>query len=146
MYVKSITFVFYNLVISQKSAFLLFNIILHTSYISILLMACYNIFISFQSIIHDPGRGAPLAIVHFRDPYRYKKRKEIFIACEGMYTGQFIYCGKRGMTFILLKYFNAIVIPFISTTMFLLTFFFVFKFNPAQVFRNKFLPLSTSLP
>merc|ERR1712008_390179 len=25
-----------------------------------------------KDIIHDPGRGAPLAIVHFRDPYKYK--------------------------------------------------------------------------
>ena len=31
----------------------------------------------------------------FRDPYRYKIRKELFIAAEGMYTGQFIYCGKK---------------------------------------------------
>merc|ERR1711862_452021 len=28
-------------------------------------------------------------------PYRYKTRKELFIATEGMYTGQFIYCGKK---------------------------------------------------
>ena len=49
-----------------------------------------------KEIIHDPGRGAPLAIVSFRDPYRYKLRKEIFIATEGMYTGQFVYCGKKG--------------------------------------------------
>merc|ERR1712110_70567 len=48
-----------------------------------------------KDIIHDPGRGAPLAVVHFRDPYRYKKRKELFIATEGMHTGQFIYCGKK---------------------------------------------------
>merc|ERR1711963_885868 len=41
-----------------------------------------------KDIIHDPGRGAPLAVVHFRDPYRYKIRKELFIAAEGMYTGQ----------------------------------------------------------
>lgn len=27
-----------------------------------------------KDIIHDPGRGAPLAVVHFRDPYRYKVR------------------------------------------------------------------------
>merc|ERR1712137_235078 len=47
-----------------------------------------------KEIIHDPGRGAPLAVVHFRDPYRYKTRKENFLAVEGMYTGQFIYCGK----------------------------------------------------
>jgi len=48
-----------------------------------------------KEIIHDPGRGAPLAKVHFRDPYRYKHRKELFLACEGMYTGQFVYCGKN---------------------------------------------------
>jgi len=48
-----------------------------------------------KDIIHDPGRGAPLAIAHFRDPYRYKIKKELFIASEGMYTGQFIYCGRK---------------------------------------------------
>ena len=51
-----------------------------------------------QDIIHDPGRGAPLAVVAFRDPYRYKTRKELFIAAEGMHTGQFVYCGKKGMS------------------------------------------------
>merc|ERR1712107_58985 len=45
--------------------------------------------------IHDPGRGAPLAVVHFRDPYHYKIKKELFVACEGMYTGQSVYCGKK---------------------------------------------------
>ncbi|XP_065199408.1 large ribosomal subunit protein uL2-like [Sycon ciliatum] len=48
-----------------------------------------------KDIIHDPGRGAPLAVVTFRDPYRYKLRHENFIATEGMYTGQFVYCGKK---------------------------------------------------
>merc|ERR1712026_538990 len=48
-----------------------------------------------RDIIHDPGRGAPLAVVHFRDPYRYKIKKELFVAAEGMYTGQFVYCGKK---------------------------------------------------
>jgi large subunit ribosomal protein L8e len=48
-----------------------------------------------KEIIHDVGRGAPLAIVHFRDPYKYKTKKEIFVAAEGMYSGQFIYCGKK---------------------------------------------------
>jgi len=46
-----------------------------------------------KEIVHDPGRGAPLARVVFRDPYRYKRRKELFIAAEGMYTGQYIYAG-----------------------------------------------------
>ncbi|XP_028406899.1 60S ribosomal protein L8-like [Dendronephthya gigantea] len=48
-----------------------------------------------KDIIHDPGRGAPLAVVVFRDPYRYQLRKELFVATEGMYTGQFVYCGKK---------------------------------------------------
>ncbi|RVW37300.1 60S ribosomal protein L8 [Vitis vinifera] len=46
-------------------------------------------------IIHDPGRGAPLARVTFRHPFRYKHQKELFVAAEGMYTGQFVYCGKK---------------------------------------------------
>lgn len=29
-----------------------------------------------KDIIHDPGRGAPLARVTFRDPYRYKLHHE----------------------------------------------------------------------
>lgn len=36
-------------------------------------------------------------MVHFRDPYKFKTRKELFIAPEGMYTGQFLYCGKKGI-------------------------------------------------
>jgi large subunit ribosomal protein L8e len=48
-----------------------------------------------KDIIHDPGRGAPLARVVFRDPYRYKLRSETFIATEGLHTGAFIYCGKK---------------------------------------------------
>jgi len=48
-----------------------------------------------KEIIHDPGRGAPLARVHFRDPYHYKTRVETFIATEGLSTGSFIYCGKK---------------------------------------------------
>ncbi|KAL7821554.1 translation protein SH3-like domain-containing protein [Trichoderma aethiopicum] len=48
-----------------------------------------------KDIIHDPGRGAPLAKVQFRHPYKYKQVTETFIANEGMYTGQFIYAGKR---------------------------------------------------
>lgn len=48
-----------------------------------------------KEIIHDPGRGAPLAKVVFRDPYRYHLCKEYFIAAEGMYSGQHIFCGKK---------------------------------------------------
>jgi large subunit ribosomal protein L8e len=49
-----------------------------------------------KDIVHDSGRGAPLAKVVFRDTYRYKQRTEYFVAVEGMYTGQFIYAGTKG--------------------------------------------------
>jgi len=48
-----------------------------------------------KDIVHDPGRGAPLAKVIFRDPYKYKLKVEYFVANEGMYTGQFVYVGKK---------------------------------------------------
>jgi len=48
-----------------------------------------------KEIIHDPGRGAPLAVVAFRDRYKYGLKKELFVAAEGLYTGQYIYCGKK---------------------------------------------------
>jgi large subunit ribosomal protein L8e len=52
-----------------------------------------------KEIIHDPGRGAPLARVVFRHPQKYRHQKELFVAAEGMYSGQFIYCGvKAGLT------------------------------------------------
>jgi len=48
-----------------------------------------------REIIHDPGRGAPLAVVAFRDRYKYGLKKELMVAAEGLYTGQYIYCGKK---------------------------------------------------
>ena len=48
-----------------------------------------------KEIIHDPGRGVPPAKVNFRDPYRFRQHTETFIAAEGLYTGQYIYCGKK---------------------------------------------------
>jgi len=48
-----------------------------------------------REIFHDPGRGAPLAKVVFRDPYRYKLRSEYFVAPEGMYSGQHVFCGRK---------------------------------------------------
>lgn len=49
-----------------------------------------------KDIVHDPGRGAPIAKIQFNDPYRYKKQNVQWTATEGMYTGQFVYCGKKG--------------------------------------------------
>jgi large subunit ribosomal protein L8e len=48
-----------------------------------------------RELIHDPGRGAPIAKVQFNSPYRYKKENFQWTATEGTYTGQFIYCGKK---------------------------------------------------
>jgi large subunit ribosomal protein L8e len=46
-------------------------------------------------ILHDKGRGAPLARVQYKDAYRFKKINTTVVAPEGMYTGQFIYAGKK---------------------------------------------------
>merc|ERR1712146_14535 len=39
-----------------------------------------------KDIMHDPGRGAPLAKVQFNDCNHYRKVQEYFVACEGMYV------------------------------------------------------------
>lgn len=49
-----------------------------------------------KDIIHDPGRGAPMARIVFRSPYHAKKDKELMVAAEGMYAGQYVYFGKKG--------------------------------------------------
>lgn len=56
-----------------------------------------------KEIIYDFGRGVSLVIVSFRDLYRYKQRKEVFIVIEGMYIGQFVYCGKKGKNFVVMN-------------------------------------------
>jgi len=48
-----------------------------------------------KEIVHDPGRGAPIAKVVFRHPYKYALITANFIAVEGMYSGQFVYAGKK---------------------------------------------------
>merc|ERR1712167_464092 len=48
-----------------------------------------------KDIIHDPGRGAPLAQVNFHNARKYKIDKELMPAVEGTYTGQFVYCGTK---------------------------------------------------
>mgnify|MGYP000100185975 CR=1 FL=1 len=48
-----------------------------------------------KSIIHDPGRGAPVAWVHFRNPYKYGAQKQLICAPEGLYSGQYIFAGKK---------------------------------------------------
>uniref|UniRef100_A0A8C5LQQ1 Large ribosomal subunit protein uL2 n=1 Tax=Leptobrachium leishanense TaxID=445787 RepID=A0A8C5LQQ1_9ANUR len=48
-----------------------------------------------KDIIHDPGRGAPLVKVAFRDSFRFKKRTELLDVAEDIHTGQFVYGGKK---------------------------------------------------
>jgi len=47
-----------------------------------------------KDIVHEPGRGAPLAKIQFPNFYRFKKDNELMVVAEGAYTGQFIYAGK----------------------------------------------------
>ena len=48
-----------------------------------------------KDIVHESGRGAPVAKVHYRNPYKFGRDKETQIAIEGMYTGQFVYSGLK---------------------------------------------------
>eukprot|EP00567_Pseudictyota_dubia_P008639 CAMPEP_0197449200 /NCGR_PEP_ID=MMETSP1175-20131217/20360_1 /TAXON_ID=1003142 /ORGANISM="Triceratium dubium, Strain CCMP147" /LENGTH=256 /DNA_ID=CAMNT_0042981237 /DNA_START=14 /DNA_END=784 /DNA_ORIENTATION=- len=48
-----------------------------------------------KEILHDPGRGAPMACIAFRNAYRFKTDKELMVCAEGMYAGQFVYHGKK---------------------------------------------------
>jgi len=48
-----------------------------------------------KEIIHDPGRGAPLARVAYRNPYKFRTDMELMVAAEGMYTGMSIYSGAK---------------------------------------------------
>ena len=50
-----------------------------------------------KEIIHDPGRGAPVAKVQFKDPYRFERVNTTICAPEGLYCGQFIYAGKKAV-------------------------------------------------
>lgn len=46
-------------------------------------------------IKHDPGRGAPVMTVRFRNPYVNRRDDETIVAPEGVYSGQFVYFGKK---------------------------------------------------
>ena len=48
-----------------------------------------------KEIKHDPGRGAPVARVVFRNVRQYGLNKEVFLCAEGMYSGQYIFCGSK---------------------------------------------------
>jgi large subunit ribosomal protein L8e len=49
-----------------------------------------------KTIMHDPGRGAPVAVIQFKDPYRFQRVNSLICAPEGLHTGQFIFAGKKG--------------------------------------------------
>ena len=51
-----------------------------------------------KEIVHDSGRGAPIAKVQFKDSYNFKRINTLLCAPEGLYSGQFIFAGKRGKT------------------------------------------------
>lgn len=66
-----------------------------------------------KAIVHDSGRGAPLAKIQFKDPYRFKRVDTLVVAPEGMYTGQFIYAGKKGNALFLWSFVSTIVSLFV---------------------------------
>lgn len=49
-----------------------------------------------KEIVHDSGRGAPVAKIQFKDCYNFKRVNTLLCAPEGMYSGQFIFSGKKG--------------------------------------------------
>jgi large subunit ribosomal protein L8e len=51
-----------------------------------------------KDIVHESGRGAPIAKVQFQNAYRFKRDNEAIVAVEGLYSGQFIYAGKKGQS------------------------------------------------
>ena len=48
-----------------------------------------------KAIVHESGRGAPIAKVQFQNAYRYQRDTELFVAAEGMHEGAFVYCGAK---------------------------------------------------
>jgi len=48
-----------------------------------------------KDIVHDKGRGAPVAKLQYKDPYRFRKVNILLPAPEGLYSGQFIFSGKK---------------------------------------------------
>eukprot|EP00485_Elphidium_margaritaceum_P002561 CAMPEP_0202693230 /NCGR_PEP_ID=MMETSP1385-20130828/7403_1 /ASSEMBLY_ACC=CAM_ASM_000861 /TAXON_ID=933848 /ORGANISM="Elphidium margaritaceum" /LENGTH=205 /DNA_ID=CAMNT_0049348883 /DNA_START=227 /DNA_END=844 /DNA_ORIENTATION=- len=50
--------------------------------------------------MHDPGRGAPLAIVEYKNPIKFRRQKVTIAAPEGVYTGQYLQCGAKAPLFV----------------------------------------------
>jgi large subunit ribosomal protein L8e len=53
-----------------------------------------------KQIVHDPGRGAPMAVIEFKNPIKYGKEKITIAAPEGLYTGQYMYCGIKAPLYV----------------------------------------------
>jgi len=51
-------------------------------------------------IVHDPGRGAPMAVIEFKCPIKYRKEKIRICIAEGVYTGQYVYFGKTAPLYV----------------------------------------------
>jgi large subunit ribosomal protein L8e len=53
-----------------------------------------------KSLLHDPGRGAPLAQLVFKKPDGSGLEKVLVIAPEGVHTGQAIQCGSAAALYV----------------------------------------------
>eukprot|EP00915_Cephaloidophora_sp_WS-2016_P004892 GHVH01006535.1.p1 GENE.GHVH01006535.1~~GHVH01006535.1.p1 ORF type:complete len:257 (+),score=28.16 GHVH01006535.1:78-848(+) len=48
-----------------------------------------------EKLMHEPGRGAPIAVIRYRDPVRFGIKRSTIVAAEGLYTGQYVYSGVK---------------------------------------------------
>merc|ERR1712000_221512 len=70
-----------------------------------------------KEIVHDPGRGAPLARVVFKHPYKYQLQKELFVAAEGRTLAN-LYTVVTKLNFQLVMFFHYLVclkVPLFAT-------------------------------
>merc|ERR1712113_28932 len=55
----------------------------------------YRIRGKVEKIMHEPGRGAPVAVIRYRNPVKFGVDRQVVTAVEGMYTGQYVYSGVK---------------------------------------------------
>jgi large subunit ribosomal protein L8e len=48
-----------------------------------------------MDVSQDHGRGTPLCKVTFMHAFYHKNQKNLFVDAEGLYSKQFLYCGKN---------------------------------------------------
>jgi hypothetical protein len=65
-----------------------------------------------KDIVHDSGRGAPVAQIQFKQVYRFGRTNTLLAAPEGMYSGQFIFAGRKGELYASMYYALSALLPY----------------------------------